>query len=183
MDKGYLICLYIAFGFITLLVILTKGRPLLVRHKVMLGLLILSLTGSTAALVSCRTGLNITPVQKDIWQTEGWVDEDTYRILASADPAKGQTKPELRKKTARERARLNAQYNIIEKFKPHKIEACGGMAEFDPSARSISMELTGIVKGGSIILERYDEEQNCEIIYEVKARGLKKKVLENRGEY
>ena len=39
-----------------------------------------------------------------------------------------------------------------------------------------AQEIQGTVKGGSVVSVTYDEEDNAEIIYEVKAKGLKKKV-------
>jgi hypothetical protein len=33
-----------------------------------------------------------------------------------------------------------------------------------------------MVKGGSVVKETYNEDDDCEIVYEVKAKGLKKKV-------
>ena len=173
MQKGYLVSLYAALGFITLLVLLTKGHPVLVRKKVFLGLLILSLTAPAASLVSCKSG-GKSIVQKDVWHTEGWYDEDTYRIYSSGMPKDGLTNKIQRKGTARESAILLAQKNIMEKFKPVRSEAC---ADYSLDNYTVSKELAGIIKGGTIIAERFDDEENCEIMYEVKSKGLKKIVL------
>lgn len=41
---------------------------------------------------------------------------------------------------------------------------------------AVAQELKAIAKGGSVKKVTWDEEQNCEIIYVVHAKGLKKKV-------
>ena len=71
---------------------------------------------------------------------------------------------------------LNAQYQVLEKFKGSSIEGASGMSDFESTGIAIAQEVDGIVKGGSVFSATWDEEDNCEIIYEVKAKGLKKKV-------
>ena len=177
MQKGYLMYLYAGLMLTSILVIMTKGKPALVRRKVLLGLLIFSLTAPAVTLVSCKSG-GKSIVQKDVWQTEGWVDEDTYRIYASGMPKEGLTNKIQRKGTSRESAILLAQKNIIEKFKPIRSEAC---ADYSSGNYALSKELVGVIKGGTIIAERFDVEENCEIIYEVKSKGLKNKIQEYSG--
>lgn len=176
MQKIYLMSLYVVLGFITLLVIMTKSRPVLVRKKVLLGLLILSLTSPAATLVSCSSGKNIFRTQKDIWKTTGWVDGDTYRIAAQGMPKQGLTNVTQKKGYARDAAILNAQKAIIEKFTYRVNESCAGMSDYSASGIALAKELGACIKGGSVIAIKYDEEFNCEIIYEVKRKGLKKLV-------
>jgi len=178
MQRGYLIYLYAALGLITLLVILTRGKPALARRKVFLGLLILSLTASTAAMISCKSGSKKI-VQKDVWQTEGWFDNDTYRIYSSGIPRDGLTNKIQRKGTAKESAILYAQKMVLERFKPVQNQSCAGMADYgyyeNPYVQS--KELLVIIKAGRVIAERFDEMEKCEIMYEVKSAGLKEMVL------
>ncbi len=183
MHKGYLLYLYAAFGLITLLVILTKGKPSLARRRLLLGLLIFSLTAPAAALVSCKSGEKKI-VQKDIWQTDGWVDEDTCRIYAAGTPRQGLTNKIQRKGSAKESAVLIARKGLMERFKPVRIESCAGMADYGYYEYSFaeSEELNAVIKGGAVVAEKFDDQDNCEIIYEVKSRGLKKKIAGEASE-
>lgn len=172
MHKFYITILFILLAFISLLVILTKGQPALVRKKIMLGLLIMSLTAPAATVVSCKSGSSIS---QNVWMTEGWVDRDTYRIISFGAPGKGTTDPGEIKERARKNAVLNAHYTIIERFKGSRIESCGGIIDYD-YLDSLIRELLPVIKNGKIIAERYDENLNCEIVYEIKAKNLRKTV-------
>ncbi len=52
------------------------------------------------------------------------------------------------------------------------------MKNFEMTGIAVSQELKAIVKGGSVKKLTWDDEQNCEIIYEVFAKDLKKKVAQ-----
>ncbi len=115
-------------------------------------------------------------VQGETFKNENWVDENTYR-LAAAGVANSKLKNKVaRRESAKRAAILNAQYQVLEKFKGSKIEGAAGMSDFENTGIAIAQEIQGVVKGGSVMSATYDEEDNCEIIYEVKAKGLKKKV-------
>lgn len=178
MQKTGLIILYILFGLFTVLVIITRGQPVLVRKKVLLGLLILSLTAPAATLVSCSTGETRSPAQKDVWQSEGWIDGDTYRIMAGGMP-KNNAKTEAEKKSsARENALLFARTMILDRFRGVRIESCGGVVDYDELTSTVQKQFGEIIKNGRVIAEKYDEEYNCYVVYEVKSPGLKKRVNE-----
>ena len=115
-------------------------------------------------------------VQGETFKNESWVDDNTYR-LAAAGVANSKLKNKVqRRESAKRAAILNAQYQVLEKFKGSKIEGAAGMSDFENTGIAIAQEISGVVKGGSVMSATYDEEDNCEIIYEVKAKGLKKKV-------
>ena len=115
-------------------------------------------------------------VQGETFKSEQWVDENTYRLAAAGAPKSDETNRIKRQQSAKRAAILSAQYLVLEKFKGSSIEGAAGMSNFESSGIAIAQEVSGIVKGGSVVQETYDEEDNCEIIYEVKAKGLKKKV-------
>jgi len=169
MQKIYLVILFSLLAVISLLVIVTKGQPVLVRKKVMLGLLIMSLTTPAATIVSCKSG---TLVQDTIWEKQGWIDSDTYRIKASGEPQKNIKDITMIQESAKRNAVLNAQYMIREEFKPQPMAACGGIGSYD---FALNYEIQGIIKGGSVKAVRY-KDLICEIIYEVRAKDLRKKV-------
>ncbi|MCP4138301.1 MAG: hypothetical protein GY754_45485 [bacterium] len=125
--------------------------------------------------IACRSG----QVETKKMITDGWVDEDTIRVTALGAPKRGLTNIYQKKATAREAAFIMAQYTMLEKFKGPRLEGAAGMAEFGSTGIAVGKELRGIVRGGSIIKEKFDEDQNCEIVYEVKHKGLKKKVIKS----
>ena len=71
---------------------------------------------------------------------------------------------------------MMAQKTVIEKFKGARLEGAAGAADYASTGIAVMKEFGGLVKGGSVIKETYDEDDNCEVIYEIIARGLKKKV-------
>ena len=128
------------------------------------------------ALTSCSGKKIGGTVEGESFTTEGWIDDDTYRLATAGVPLKTLTNVVQRKEASKRAAILNAQYQVIEKFKGSKIEGASGMENFEMTGIAVAQELKAISKGGSVKKVTWDEEQNCEIIYEVHAKGLKKKV-------
>ncbi len=131
--------------------------------------------GLAFTFTSCGGGKIGGQVEGQTFKTEGWIDDDTYRLAASGVPKSTLKNKVARRESAKRAAILNAQYQVLEKFKGSKIEGAAGMSDFENTGIAIAQEVSGIVKGGSVVSATYDEEDNCEIIYEVKAKGLKKK--------
>ncbi len=132
--------------------------------------------GTIFALTSCGGQKIGGTVEGDSFRTEGWIDDNTYRIAAGGVPTKTLTNILQRKESSKRAAILNAQYQVIEKFKGSKIEGAAGMENFEMTGIAVAQELKAVTKGGSVQKVTWDEEQNCEIIYEVHAKGLKSKV-------
>ena len=132
--------------------------------------------GLAFALTSCGGSKIGGMVEGETFKNEGWLNDDTYRIAASGVPNSRLTNKIQRRESAKRAAILNAQYQVLEKFKGSKIEGAAGMSDFESSGIAIAQEVSGMVKGGSVVTATYDDQDNCEIIYEVKAKGLKKKV-------
>ena len=125
---------------------------------------------------SCGGGKIGGTVEGQTFKNEKWVDNNTFQLAASG-VAKSSLKNKVqRRESAKRAAILNAQYQVLEKFKGSKIEGAAGMSDFESTGIAIAQEIQGVVKGGSVKSATFDEEDNCEIIYEVKAKGLKKKV-------
>ncbi|MCP4130110.1 MAG: hypothetical protein GY754_03735 [bacterium] len=131
----------------------------MIKKPVLLVLLIFSLV-----FITCST-------RKD--GPDGyWVDDNTYRLAASAMSTLG---PDnlggSRREASKKAAIFNAQNQILEYFKKLKPK------ESNPGIRNFAAakEVKQLVKRGAVIKVTYDQEDNCEVIYEVKARGLKKK--------
>jgi hypothetical protein len=137
--------------------------------------LILS-AGFVFTLTSCGGSKIGGTVEGETFTTEGWIDDETFRIAAAGVPTKTLTNVVQRKEASKRAAILNAQYQVIEKFKGSKIEGASGMENFEMTGIAVAQELKAVSKGGSVKKVTWDEEQNCEVIYEVHAKGLKKKV-------
>ena len=132
--------------------------------------------GMVFALTSCGGKKLGGSVKGETEKIEEWVDENTYRIAASGVPNSKLTNKVQRKESAKRAATLNAQYQVLEKFKGSSIEGAAGMSDFESTGIAIAQEVSGIIKGGSVKSATYDDDDNCQIIYEVYAKGLKKKV-------
>lgn len=133
-------------------------------------------TGIALTMTSCAGKKIGGTVEGETYTTEGWIDDDTFQLAAAGVPTKTLTNVVQRKESSKRAAILNAQYQIIEKFKGSKIEGAAGMENFEMTGIAVAQELKAIAKGGSVKKVTWDEEQNCEIIYVVHAKGLKKKV-------
>ena len=125
---------------------------------------------------SCGGGGIGGTVKGEKFTNEKWVDDNTFQLAASGVANSKLKNKVQRRESAKRAAILNAQYQVLEKFKGSKIEGAAGMSDFESTGIAIAQEIQGVVKGGSVKSATFDEEDNCEIIYEVKAKGLKKKV-------
>lgn len=106
--------------------------------------------------------------------TEGWCDENTYRIRIKASPSIKSRTVKERLSISKKAAILTAREKILERFKELGIDV--NYTAFDPAAYTIAHEVRKSIKNGKIISEKWDEDQNCEIIYEVYSKRLKRKV-------
>ena len=177
-SSAYLLLLYCVFGLAALLVLLTRGRGRTIGWKLAVGTLILSLTAPVAAPISCKSGSPAEARKSDVWARAGWIDDDTFRQTGIGTPRMGYTNIVMRKGSAKQAAILNAQHGIIEKFRNYATpEACCYVLMSAEPSFAWAREMTGIVKGGSILAEKFDAEESCEIVYEVKLKGLKQKVM------
>jgi hypothetical protein len=145
--------------------------------KLIISVLVL-FAGSLIALSSCSSSSKIGGnVEGDSVRTEGWIDDNTFRIAASCQSKEDVTNVVTRKNYATRCATIYAKYMIVEKFIGSKISGAAGMKNFELTGIAASEELEAVIKGGSVYKTTCDDEQNCEVIYEVKSKGLKNKVL------
>jgi hypothetical protein len=125
---------------------------------------------------ACGGGKIGGTVEGESFVSEGWIDDNTYRLTGVGVPMRGYTGKTQRRQTARRAAILSAQYSVLEKFTGGRLEGAAGMKDFESTGTAVAQEVAGVIKGGSVVKETYNEEDDCEVIYEVKAKGLKKKV-------
>jgi len=127
------------------------------------------------AFVACGGGGIGGTVKGDSYTSEGWIDDNTYQTTG-VGIAKNYPNKVQRRQTARRAAIISAQYQVLEKFTGSKVEGAAGMQDFQLTGIAVAQEVQGAIRGGSVIKETYDDEDNCEVIYQVQAKGLKKMV-------
>jgi len=132
--------------------------------------------GVAFTLTSCTGGSLGGTIEGKSYKTEGWIDDNTFRTIGMGAPAKDETDPFVRKAMSKEAATIDAQVKIIEKFTGAKVQGAAGVKNFRLTGFAAAKEIEGAIKGGSVYKVKWDEGQNCEVVYEVKAKGLKKKV-------
>lgn len=176
----YYALLYFLFACAAFLVIVTRGNGKAIKWKIAVGTLLLSLAGPVT-LVTCRTGSRVEAKKADVWAKEGWMDDDTYRLFAMGVPTRRLTNMVQRKESAKRAAILEAQYRIMERFNGIRMESsCCYVLMQTQEDLQLTQEIRGHVKGGTIIATKFDEEQNCEIVYEVRMKSLKARVTGSR---
>lgn len=109
--------------------------------------------------------------------SEGWINEDTYQIAAGGTPVQSLKAFDQRKESARLDAIMNARCQIIDKFIGVKIKR-DELKNNDLDGISIPDDIKKIVKSGIVKKTVWDYDENCEIIFEIKYPGLKKKIEE-----
>ena len=129
--------------------------------------------GLTACSSSGKMG---GEVKGESFVSEGWVSPDIFRVTATGVPKEGLTNKVQRKGTAKEAALIMAQKRIIEKFVGARLEGAAGAADYASTGIAVSKEFGGMVKGGTIVKSTYDDDDNCEIVYQVEKKNLRKEV-------
>ena len=109
--------------------------------------------------------------------TEGWSNDNTYFVTAVGFPRRDSTESIKRRYSSKEAAIMSAQKTIIEKFKGTRLKSSATAKNGELVESVIQKELGGVIAGGSITSEKYDERDNCQIIYEVSAPDLKRRVM------
>ena len=127
-----------------------------------------------AGVISC-SGKNIqnNTVYSDE-AIEGWINEDTYQLAAGGMPVRSLKAIDQRKESARLDAITNARCQIIEKLLGVRIKK-EELKNNDMGNISVPEEIKEIVKSGIVKKTVWDYDENCEIIFEIKSTGLKKK--------
>ncbi len=138
-------------------------------------ILALVLLTATTAFIAC--GGQGGQVKGESFRTEGWVDKNTFRVTATGVPKEGLTNKIQRRGTAKEAALLMGQKRIIEKFVGARVEGAAGAADYASTGVAVAKEFRADVRGGTIVKETYDDDDNCELVYQVEKKGLKKEVM------
>jgi hypothetical protein len=144
---------------------------------------VLMIVAGTFMFASCKSsGVAPIPAHIDTKEIEpssiilGWVDDNTFRVKAGGTHAQTAGTPGEKKARAKENAVERAQTIVIEKFVGDRVKRAGVMMDPRSTGVSITNEFGKSVKNGTVLHEKYDRNNNVEIIYQVSAPELKQKV-------
>ncbi len=122
-------------------------------------IIVATLALSAGALWGQKLG---TKGSGETFETEKWVDDDTFRVVALGMPSPGLGDPVARKEHARRAALLNAQLRM------HAL--LGGNPSGPPD-----LDLMTLLAGVKEVRVVFDAEQNCEGVFELRVPDLRKK--------
>jgi len=109
--------------------------------------------------------------------TEGWLDDDTFQVIAWGEASPDATGEAQWRNQAKEGAQMMAEKRIIEKFKGYVLESKGYTKEGADVEVVVTKEVEGFAKGGEIVKITFDEKnRTCEIVYRVRGRNLRRRV-------
>ncbi len=119
--------------------------------------------------------------QTEISDSEGWVNENTYRVTAvgTIQPHHLSLPLPTRQTLACESAIIMAQTRMLEKFVDAGIAEVQGTVDTAAVGRNIRKYFTGTIRGGDVLRKTFNEETSeCEVIYSLTSPGLKRKLQE-----
>jgi hypothetical protein len=108
----------------------------------------------------------------------GWIDDNTFFVTTIGKPVGKYDNVKERRNSARRAAVINAQFRILKKFKKMNSAETGRPAVSPAVRASQAAKINSIIKSGKIQSEKFDKSDNCEIIYKVRYKNLKKFVSE-----
>lgn len=108
----------------------------------------------------------------------GWVDGDNYRVLAAGSPKAGLTNAVQRRLSARSNALAAAQKKALHEFRVMRFRNPALQAR--ASEAVIAKEFGGLARAGVIVRERYQDDGGCDLVLQVSAPGLRRKVTEGK---
>jgi hypothetical protein len=142
--------------------------------RIMIAVFAVVFAGSLMVACGAKEG---GQVKGESFKSEGWVDANTFRVISTGVPKAGLVNKIQRRGTAKEAAIIMAEKRIIEKFVGARLEGASGAADYASTGVAVAKEFSGDVKGGTLVKETYDDDDNCEIVYQVEKKGLKKEVM------
>jgi|GEM_PF-5396967 len=105
------------------------------------------------------------------------VGDNTFRMVSSGRPDSGLKDRKVRRESVEKKAIVNARKAILEHFKRNDLTSYH-MSYFPYPAKQMRCrrKMKKIVKTGSVRCAVYDDNDNCEVVYDVKYDGFKKLV-------
>lgn len=109
-----------------------------------------------------------------------WLDDDTYRVTGIGAPGKKALTREDRRNSSRKSAVMHARYVIIQDISSIRYELIsrGISGEIHYTDENPPARVLGdVIRGGSILDEKFDDGDNCVIQYAIHEKGLRKKII------
>ncbi len=127
--------------------------------------------------ISCNLTRNS---KKSDLNSEGFITNHIYRVISEGKPYENEKDKRKRKTLSLKHAILSAKATIFNNFYSYHVE--GGFYAFPYEyKRKHRMHYISkykqVVENGRIIKEKYDDRQNCYIIYQVEKKGLKNFIM------
>ena len=109
---------------------------------------------------------------------KGWVDDHTFRCFGLGLPNKNSTYNNIKKAQAKQSAILDSQYRCVNYIHNIKYVFCQSTdcSRISHEIIKHKMKIGHIVKTGMVIKATFDKKNNCKVIYQIKQKGLKKKI-------
>jgi hypothetical protein len=128
---------------------------------------------------SCGNKVDTT-LEGKTYKTEGWIDDDTFRVSAVGSwPERAKDKnPIVKRNLACEAALVIAQKVVVEKLVGASVEGTSGVVDGESAGLAIKKKFGGYIRGGSVVQKTITKEYYCEVVYEIKAKNLKQRVKE-----
>ena len=120
-------------------------------------------------IVSCSTGISKN-------KPEGWVNDDTFRVMGMGSPSKDISDKFIREVNAKQAAELDGKNKIAAKIVGSYIESLSSTEKGMIDEYVIQERVAGRVRGLSVIESKWDSQQNCTVVMELYSKGLKKQM-------
>ena len=116
-------------------------------------------------------------IKGDDVYTEGWLDDETFQVIAWGEASPDVVGEARWRNQAKEGAQMMAEKRIMEKFKGYALEASGYTEDGGNVMVIVTKDVQGVAKGGEIVKTTFDKENMAaEIVYRVRGRNLRKRV-------
>ena len=120
-------------------------------------------------IISCGTG-----VSKN--RPEGWVNDNTFRVLGMGTPSDDITDKFRREVSAKQAAELDGKNKIVAKIVGSYVESLSSAEKGMIDEYVIQERVAGRVRGLSVVESKWDSQQNCTVVMELYSKNLKSKI-------
>ncbi|MDO6992744.1 hypothetical protein Q5M87_01860 [Brachyspira innocens] len=121
------------------------------------------------SILSCGTGVSKS-------SPEGWINDDTFRVMGMGVPSDGETDKFRREVEAKQAAELDGKNKVVAKIVGSYIESLSSTEKGMIDEYVIQERVAGRVRGLSVVESKWDSKQNCTVVMELYSKGLKSKM-------
>ncbi|MCP4137625.1 MAG: hypothetical protein GY754_42045 [bacterium] len=153
-------------------------KNLFIKNKLMVVLVFTMAV--IASMIGCNTTGGVTSSLEgnpELYTEGKWLSPHVYVISATGAPGKpGEGKSRTtRRDLSREVARLIAVHKALIKFKGERVKAISAMGNYELTGIAVAAETEGTIKGGSVEKVFYNENDECQVIFKIEGKDLRKK--------